>query len=570
MPKNGRLDETPPPPVGSSWLAPNSKMRQYLSVAMAGLGVFTMGGLCFGFDSIYPVLYSGGAFLDYCPAEEATACAERPFAARSEKCCESQLAAFVTLTSVSLFGADGVMVIYGEIVDRAGPRWCMSVALALAWLGLGLVALNASLGALQLDWIWLVAFPMLGMAGPGIFMAVLSFGEVYPRLEPIITPLAASMFDGSAFVFLFWKLLFLGAGLPLSLIACLWLVVAVAVGLFTFALLLSRKQTERMRVQHAEHEKSSEMQPAVEDGEPTTETIRDLHWHAEGDGLTQLFFRTDTVLLLTFMCLANLNQSFYIETFADQARHLLPEEQAGEIVEMFDVVFPLLSVATTPLAIFLVNRFNHQEHVYLAVVVLLSNLFGLTQLLPYRSTQFLAAVFFGPARTLQWACYFHFLATPNRYPSAAMGRMVGYANLLIAVLGDGPPYLLNAYIQGGQSSAEESRRYMMVHACLMVLVAAVSVALPLQLWHAARQRSSRLLCATLRASPSFNDSDMGDGISLHRVTVAGVGTGTRKEPPRALEPVEAGVDGVTGAGGGGQRDDAESTDSGIRKNARLG
>lgn len=146
---------------------------------------------------------------------------------------------------------------------------------------------------------------------------------------------------------------------------------------------------------------------------------------------------------------------------------MLPEEQADEIVEVFDVVFPFLSVATTPLAIFLVNRsadfphiamspgesmggwvsmhdlnppcplvfvghghsrfscrrqsplqnsseislkriwsparrYNHREYVYLAVVVGLSCLFGITQIFPMRNAQYLAAIMFGPARTLQW------------------------------------------------------------------------------------------------------------------------------------------------------------------------
>eukprot|EP00962_Isochrysis_galbana_P053044 scaffold24507_cov106-Isochrysis_galbana.AAC.3 len=244
-------------PMDSGCLAPSSKARQWLSVVMSGVAVFTMGGLCFGFDSIYPILYSGGAFLDYCPAEQAEQCAARPIETRQTKCCDDQLSAFVKLTSVSLFGADGVAVVYGELIDRAGPRWCMSIALVLAWLGLGLVSFNASLGGAQRDWMWNVAFPLIGNAGPGIFMSVLSFGEVYPHLGPTITPLAASMFDGSAFVFLLWKVLFQTLHVPLSLIASFWLVLAVCLGCLTWSLLLSRSQTERMRAEHAqqaEHE----------------------------------------------------------------------------------------------------------------------------------------------------------------------------------------------------------------------------------------------------------------------------------------------------------------------------
>ena len=57
------------------------------------------------------------------------------------------------------------------------------------------------------------------------------------------------------------------------------------------------------------------------------------------------------------------------------------------------------------------------------------------------------------------ACYFHFFATPSRYPSHKMGRMVGYGNLFIALLGDGPPYLLSAYVQHADFPDTIAARY---------------------------------------------------------------------------------------------------------------
>jgi hypothetical protein len=68
-----------------------------------------------------------------------------------------------------------------------------------------------------------------------------------------------------------------------------------------------------------------ELQSAVEtayESESPAETPHVSLWYTEGDGLIQLFSRTDTILLLIFMCIANLTQSFYIETFADQAREV--------------------------------------------------------------------------------------------------------------------------------------------------------------------------------------------------------------------------------------------------------
>ena len=112
----GLLDskyDSPAPP--SSWFCSRLPIswRRCLSVAAAGISVFTMGGLCFGFDSIYPVLYSSGAFVDYCPAEQAAICSARTDEQRWLSCCDSQVSAIVSVTSVSLFGADGVMVLPG-------------------------------------------------------------------------------------------------------------------------------------------------------------------------------------------------------------------------------------------------------------------------------------------------------------------------------------------------------------------------------------------------------------------------------------------------------------------------
>mmetsp|Transcript_49398 Transcript_49398/g.159703 ORF Transcript_49398/g.159703 Transcript_49398/m.159703 type:complete len:131 (+) Transcript_49398:765-1157(+) len=119
------------------------------------------------------------------------------------------------------------------------------------------------------------------------------------------------MFDGSAFVFLLWKLLFLRAGLPLSAIAAAWLFLSVLVGGSTWSLLLSKRQTEGMRA-----EREASFAERVDERAPVSEPAlrAAVVWHSEGDGLRQLLCRTDSLLLLLFMCTANLNQSFYLET----------------------------------------------------------------------------------------------------------------------------------------------------------------------------------------------------------------------------------------------------------------
>jgi hypothetical protein len=142
--------------LDASASAPQPRIRQYLSVAMAGLSVVTMGGLCFGFDScasdaacasrsralaavrpakaaadlshcppaasslppfrrLYPLLYSSGAFSGSCCDAERDTCSARPASLQREKCCSAQESNYVALASASLFAADGVFVLYGEV-----------------------------------------------------------------------------------------------------------------------------------------------------------------------------------------------------------------------------------------------------------------------------------------------------------------------------------------------------------------------------------------------------------------------------------------------------------------------
>ena len=60
--------------------------------------------------------------------------------------------------------------------------------------------------------------------------------------------------------------------------------------------------------------------------------------------------------------------------------------------------------------------------------------------IPTWGTQLAGALVFGPARCLQWACYFQFLGDEVRYPPAVTGRVLGYNNLAIAIVGDVMPY----------------------------------------------------------------------------------------------------------------------------------
>ena len=159
--------------------------------------------------------------------------------------------------------------------------------------------------------------------------------------------------------------------------------------------------------------------------------------------LRSQMLRTDTLLLMMTMAFANLKATYYIVSFSEDARVLFPPEVAERLDVIFNVGFPMGSLISSPLTSLLLRRFRKRPDVYMMVAVIGVNVVGLLTLSSHPLPQTVAVMLFGPSRTLLWSCYFHFLAQPNRFARATAGRMLGYSNLIIAVMSDLPPYLLN-------------------------------------------------------------------------------------------------------------------------------
>ena len=93
-------------------------MRDVLRVVLAALSVFSMGGVVFGLAALYPVLYAEGVFVGLC-GEAAEACLSHP---APLKCCDAQMLRNTLVSCVALFASDGMMVVFGEVADRARAR----------------------------------------------------------------------------------------------------------------------------------------------------------------------------------------------------------------------------------------------------------------------------------------------------------------------------------------------------------------------------------------------------------------------------------------------------------------
>eukprot|EP00965_Chrysotila_dentata_P221975 6192697-Pleurochrysis_carterae.AAC.3 len=86
------------------------------------------------------------------------------------------------------------------------------------------------------------------------------------------------------------------------------------------------------------------------------------------------------------------------------------------------------------------------------------------------------------ARTFQWACYFHVLYQHRRYSPKFAGRLVGYGNMVIAIIGNGPPSLLNFFVADATAVLDSvGNRYIAVHVGLLAVMTLACVALPFHL-----------------------------------------------------------------------------------------
>ena len=442
---------------------------EHLAVALAAASIWCMGGVIFGIASLYPVLYYEGAL-------EASSCGtdDACDARMDSQCCDAQQLKYTSITSVALFAADGAMLAYGEIGDRFGPRACFGTGAGLAWLGLFLLGLGARTGN---DFLWLTSLLCIGVSGPGVFMGCLFLGERYPRLHAVISAVGAAMWDASALVFRLFALIYFGSvpsggarpSFGLDAIAIVWLILVVPLGALTFSALPSKELLESLRaVAEPEHEGGA----AVVDDNKVS--------------FLSVFCRNDTRLMLCFMGLFNLKSSFYIATFAEQMRGLFLPSTAVSLADTFNIAFPVGGFFTSVVASILLDRLGKREDLYMTIVVLAAITFGACNLMPYAASQLASALLFGPCRTLQWACYFHFLSLPSRYPPQFVGRLLGYGNLVVALVGDVPISALNAFVLFAESLGSTEARYRLVHGGLQLGIIAC-LALP---WYLHKQQQT--------------------------------------------------------------------------------
>lgn len=224
-----------------------------LTACVACIAVLSMGGVIFGIAGLYPALYIRGFWEGMCdtamcdlrgdlnrvmsvPYEQLSRFAtsllqvftEMPPGVVPEACCSSQVLTVGVVTSVAFAITDGSSAVWGELNDRLGPKWGISVAVGLVVLSQLLLVL-ASSSALRInDQLATAAFFGIGAGGAGVTTAAfvgctLAVAASSSDMQAYLSTGLAATFDISAIIFpLVSELHQMGVSLPI-IVAFVWL-----------------------------------------------------------------------------------------------------------------------------------------------------------------------------------------------------------------------------------------------------------------------------------------------------------------------------------------------------------
>ena len=174
------------------------------------------------------------------------------------------------------------------------------------------------------------------------------------------------------------------------------------------------------------------------ESEQATPNERMFVHYDESTTLWQLFKRWDTALMVAFIAAMSAKHTFLISNVQEELEAMFDDGngQAQQIFQYFNTWYPLLAVLSTPVPIYQFNKFEGREHWYVLLCSLPTVIFCILQCFPSAPAQWAAITIFGPSRSLAWAMYFHFFQNATRYPPMKIGRIYGYGNIVIAILGD--------------------------------------------------------------------------------------------------------------------------------------
>ncbi|KAI0112006.1 putative MFS transporter [Daldinia grandis] len=376
-----------------------STAKRVAQVAFAIVACWFAAGIVYGFASLKPVLIEEGVYDDLCPRDgrdesnTGDGSEKVPCAAQDMRLNLFFIAASITTNASSL--------VAGWVLDRYGRRLCYVISGIFMIAGCVLMGLAFQIP--EFDG-YLLANILLSLGGTFVFVPSFQLANAFPRYSGIIVALVTGAFDGSAAIFLFYRLAWEASGRTFTPARFFfgYTIVGVLLLLGEFALMpprayhstpeLKRKiekvqdatrdvhdsdddiespgEIQRVRSARTERRlsKLEQIEELVGDETEREDRVQVEEERQAASGIWGILhglpahrqmMTTWFILLLLLTVLQMLRMNYFIATIRGQYRYLLESERLAEdINHFFDVALPVGGVFATPFIGLLLNNLS--------------------------------------------------------------------------------------------------------------------------------------------------------------------------------------------------------------------
>ncbi|KAI1457486.1 putative MFS transporter [Annulohypoxylon moriforme] len=477
-----------------------SAAKRAAQVGFAIIACWFAAGIVYGFASLKPILIASDVYSDACPpsdSENDDAALDTP----SSLPCPAQDMRLNLFFIAASIATNTSSLLAGWVLDRYGRRLCYIISGLFMILGCLLMGL-----AFQIDGFdgYLAANVLLSLGGTFLFVPSFQLANAFPRYSGIIVAVITGAFDGSAAIFLFYRLAWEASDRTFAPARFFfgYTVVGVLLLVGEWALMPPRayhSTPELERKLEKAQDATRDVHDSDEDLSPTTiRRVRSARAERRLSRLEQIeelvgseAQREDRVqaeeerhaasgiwgvlhgipahrqmltpwfmLLLLLTVLQMLRMNYFIATVRSQYRYLLQSDQlAEEINHFFDIALPVGGVFATPFIGLLLN--NLSVATASAVITLFIVLIGVLNCLPQLWAGYATVVAFVLFRPLYYSAVSDFAT--KIFGFATFGRIYGTITCLsglvnfvqsgLDALTHGPleddPTLINAVMAAG-------------------------------------------------------------------------------------------------------------------------
>ncbi|KAI1086469.1 putative MFS transporter [Rostrohypoxylon terebratum] len=435
--------------------------KRAAQVGFAIIACWFAAGIVYGFASLKPILIAEGVYSDLCPPsdekndETSDSSDLIPCPAQDMRLNLFFIAASIATNTSSLLA--------GYVLDRYGRRICY--LLSGTFMIAGCLLMGFAFHIPEFDG-YLLANILLSLGGTFVFVPSFQLANAFPKYSGIIVAIITGAFDGSAAIFLFYRLAWEASNgeftparffFGYTLVGVLLLIGEMALmpaRAYHSTPELERKLEKAQDATRDVHDSDDELSPyamqrvrsaRAERRLSKLEQIEELvgderqredRAQAEADRQTasgvwgvlhgvpahRQMLTPWFVLLLLLTVLQMLRMNYFIATIRSQYRYLLQSEKLAEDVNhFFDVALPVGGVFATPFIGLLLN--NVSVATASAVITLFIVLIGVLNCLPQLWAGYATVVAFVLFRPLYYSAVSDFAT--KIFGFATFGRIYG-------------------------------------------------------------------------------------------------------------------------------------------------